>query len=137
MISVTDKPLSPETVIGQVRRPEFGCVATYVGLIRADNQSRNVATVEYRDPGDAVASLNAIAAEAEQRFPGTAVAISHRIGVLKVGDINLVVAVGAAHRGEGLAACGYVIDRFKEKLPTFKRETYLDGGVSESGASIP
>ena len=134
MTRVTDKPLSPEAVIEQVRRPEFGCVATYVGLIRADNRSKTVATVEYRDPGDAVTSLDAIAAEATQRWPGIAVAISHRTGVLRVGDINLVVAIGAAHRGEGLAACGYVIDRFKEKLPTCKRETYLDGGVFESGA---
>jgi len=133
MISVTDQPLSPETVIGQARRPEFGCVATYVGLIRADNRSKPVANVEYRDPGDAVASLSAIAAEAQQRWPGTLVAISHRIGVLQVGEINLVVAVGAAHRGEGLAACAYLIDRFKEKLPTSKRETYLDGGIYQGG----
>ena len=129
MISVTDRPLSPETVIAQVQRPEFGCVATYVGLIRADNRSRSVASVEYRDTGIAVAVLKRLASAAQERWPGVMVAISHRVGLLRVGEINLVVAVGAAHRGEGLAACGYLIDRFKEELPTAKRETYLDGEV--------
>ena len=60
------------------------------------------------------------------------VAICHRIGKLKVGDINLVVAVAAAHRGEGFAACQYAIDRFKQQLPTQKTETYQDGGTYAS-----
>jgi molybdopterin synthase catalytic subunit len=55
--------------------------------------------------------------------------------VLKVGDINLVVAVAAGHRGEGFAACRYIIDRFKQRLPTAKTETYTDGSavVAEPG----
>jgi molybdopterin synthase catalytic subunit len=53
------------------------------------------------------------------------IAVSHRIGKLAVGDINLVVAVASAHRAEGFAACQYVIDQFKQRLPTRKTETYL------------
>jgi len=59
------------------------------------------------------------------------VAIYHRVGRLNVGDINLVVAVASAHRAEGFAACQYAIDRFKQELPTSKKETYLDGSVWE------
>jgi proline racemase len=47
-------------------------------------------------------------------------------GKLKVGEINLVVAVASAHRNEGFAACQYVIDRFKERQPARKIETYRD-----------
>jgi molybdopterin synthase catalytic subunit len=61
------------------------------------------------------------------------VAICHRIGKLKVGDINLVVAIAAAHRGEGFAACQYAIDRFKEVMPTKKKETYTDGSFRVGG----
>ena len=50
-----------------------------------------------------------------------------------MGDINLVVAIASAHRKEGFAACQHVIDRFKEKLPTDKRETYLDGSIWTEG----
>jgi molybdopterin synthase catalytic subunit len=52
------------------------------------------------------------------------IAICHRIGKLKIGDINLVVAVAATHRQEGFAACQYAINQFKRKLPTQKKETY-------------
>ena len=56
-------------------------------------------------------------------------AICHRIGKLKVGDINLVIAVASTHRQEGFTACQYAIDRFKQIIPTQKKETYEDGSV--------
>jgi molybdopterin synthase catalytic subunit len=46
-----------------------------------------------------------------------------------VGDINLVIAIASAHREEGLAACRYAVDLFKERLPTRKKETYQDGST--------
>lgn len=57
------------------------------------------------------------------------IAISHRTGKLRVGEINLVVAVASAHRREGFAACQHIIDQFKQRLPTRKMETYQDGSV--------
>jgi len=57
----------------------------------------------------------------------------HRIGKLKVGDINLVFAVASAHRQEGFAACQYAIDRFKQIIPTQKKETYQDGSIYVEG----
>jgi molybdopterin synthase catalytic subunit len=50
----------------------------------------------------------------------------HRVGKLNVGDINFLVAIAAAHRGEGFEACKYVVDQFKARLPTRKIETYTD-----------
>ncbi len=87
-------------------------------------------SVEYTDAeGKAEAGLRKIAEEIKQKFPVNSVVIYHRIGTLKVGDINFVVAIGAAHRGEGFAASQYAVDRFKEGLPTEKKETYTDGTV--------
>lgn len=129
LIKITDKPLSPETIVKKVKTPDSGCVVTYVGLIRNNSEGKPVASVEYTDTGTAVAGLREIAAEIKRKFPVNEVAIHHRVGKLKVGDINLVVAVAAAHRSEGFAACQLAIDRFKERLPTAKRETYSDGTV--------
>ncbi|GAI07216.1 unnamed protein product, partial [marine sediment metagenome] len=77
--------------------------------------------------------LQGIADEIKQKWQLNNVAIYHRIGKLKVGDINLVVAVASAHRGDGFTACQYAIDRFKQKLPTRKKETYQDGSVWVKG----
>ena len=79
--------------------------------------------------GAGVGSRRKIAAEIKQKWPVNNVAIYHRVGKLNVGDINLVVAIAAAHRGEGLEAVQFAVDRFKEKLPTAKKETYTDGSV--------
>jgi len=129
IVKITDKPLSPEEIVKKVKTPDSGCVATYVGLIRDNYQGKPVASVEYTDTGGAVAVLRQIADEIKQKFPVNGVAIYHRVGKLVVGDINLVVAVAAGHRQEGFAACQFAIDRFKEKLPTAKKETYTDGSV--------
>lgn len=127
---IVSAPLSPEAVVDLVRTRDSGCVATYVGLIRDNAHGKPVRTVEYRDEkGEAEAGLKAIVEEAMRRWPLNAMAMYHRVGVLNVNDINLVVAVGAGHRGEGLAACGFAVDEFKAKLPTSKTETYEDGSV--------
>jgi molybdopterin synthase catalytic subunit len=132
MIKITDKPISPEAVINMVKTSGSGCVVTYVGLIRDNSRGKPVLSVEYQDAdGKAESRLREIAEEIKRKFPVNNVAIYHRTGKLKVGDVNLVVAIAAAHRGEGFAASQYAVDQFKERLPTTKKETYQDGSAWE------
>ena len=134
MIEITDKPISPELLIDEVKTDGSGCVVTYVGLIRDYSRGKAVRSVEYEDrQGTAEKRLKQIADEAGQKWHLNNLAISHRVGRLRVGDINLVVAVAAAHREEGFAACQYVIDQFKQALPTHKKETYDDGSTWVEG----
>ncbi|MFC1940234.1 molybdenum cofactor biosynthesis protein MoaE [Chloroflexota bacterium] len=125
MIEITGTPISPEQVIEKVKSDGSGCVVTYIGLIRNQSQGRPVLLVEYRDSqGDAENTLQEIASEARQRWSIENIIISHRIGKLRIGEINLVVAVASVHRSEGFAACQYAIEQFKQRLPTQKIETY-------------
>jgi molybdopterin synthase catalytic subunit len=129
-IEITEEPISPERIINEVKNDNSGCVVTYVGLIRNYSQGKAVLAVEYEDSErNAEAMLQEIARDAGERWQIENIAISHRVGKLRVGDINLVVAIASAHRVEGLAACQYVIDRFKERLPTKKTETYQNDGI--------
>jgi molybdopterin synthase catalytic subunit len=131
MIEITEKPLSPGRVLSKVKTESSGCVVIYVGLIRDHSQGKPVLSVEYEDiGGKAEERLQEIASEIKQKWPINNIAICHRIGKLKVGEINLVVAIASAHRKEGFAACQYAIDQFKQKLPTLKKETYRDSSVS-------
>lgn len=130
MIEITQKPISPESVVSQVKTDSSGCVVTYIGLIREYSQGKPVLSVEYQDAeAKAEKSLQQIADEAKRKWQINNIAISHRIGKLRVGDINLVVAVSSAHRQEGFAACQYAIDQFKQGSPTKKTETYQDGSI--------
>lgn len=129
MVEITRIPLSPDEIVKKVKSDGSGCVVTYVGLIRDQSQGRPVLSVEYQDlDGSATSILQVLADEARHRWPIENIAISHRIGKLMVGEVNLVVAVASAHRQEGFAACQYIIDQFKDRLPTKKIEKYLDEG---------
>lgn len=130
MIEIIEKPIYPSKVITKAKSDSSGCIVTYVGLIRDNSHGKPVLSVEYQDSkGNAKNVLLKIAEEAKKRWRLENIVMCHRIGKLKVGDINLVVAVASAHRIEGFIACQYVIDQFKERLPTNKTETYVDGST--------
>ena len=132
MVEITEKPINPQHIINEVKTTGSGCVATYVGLIRDYSRDKWVVSVEYKDTdGTAKDKLQLIEDEIRQKWPVNSLAIVHRIGKLMVGDINLVIAIAAAHRQEGFAACQYAVDRFKDLMPAHKIETYQDGSVWE------
>jgi molybdopterin synthase catalytic subunit len=134
VIEITTKPISPETVVNRIKTSSSGCVAVYVGLIRNSSRGKQVASVEYADTkGTAKADLEKIAGEIRRRWQLEGIAICHRIGKLEVNDINFLVAIASAHRQEGFAACQYAVDRFKETLPTRKKESYRDGSSHIEG----
>jgi molybdopterin synthase catalytic subunit len=134
MIEITNKPIAPEQVIARAKTNGSGCVVTYVGVIRDTSHDKSVVSVEYQDrDGKALEKLRTLVAEVKQKWQLENVAFTHRIGKLKVGDINLVIAVAAGHRGEGFSACQYIIDHFKQSMPTHKIETYADGSVKVGG----
>jgi molybdopterin synthase catalytic subunit len=130
MIQVTTEAIHPDIIINETRTTSSGCVATYVGLIRDVSHGKPVLAVEYGDPeGTAARQLAQIADEIRTKWPVNNVSICHRIGRLKVGEINFLVAIAAAHRREGFAACRYAVDRFKKVRPTTKVETYRPGAL--------
>ena len=129
-IKIVDSVIQPEKVIEQAKTSDSGCVVTYVGLIRDNSHGKKVLSVEYRDSdGLAESRLRKLGEEIKAKFPVNDLALCHRVGSLKVGEVNIVFAFGCGHRQEGFAACAYAVDRFKEQMPTQKKETYLDGSI--------
>ncbi len=127
MVKVTNSVIDINAVIESARNKKSGGIVAYIGLIRDNSKGKAVRGVEYTDAdGQAEARINDIVREIKSRFPVNDVAFVHRTGRLNVGDNNVVIAISAAHRQEAFAACQFAIDSFKEKLPTSKKETYLD-----------
>jgi molybdopterin synthase catalytic subunit len=71
--------------------------------------------------------LREVAAEVAAGLAGGEVAVSHRVGVLKVTDLALVAAVSAPHRGEAFEACRELVEQVKHRLPVWKRQVFADG----------
>ena len=130
MVEITKNVIPIEEVINGVRNDASGGIIAYIGLIRDNSCEKKVTSVEYGDAdGNAEARLQKIVDGAKEQWPVNDMAIVHRVGTLNVGDNNLVIAVSTGHRQEGFAACQYAIDKFKEQLPTTKKETYTDGST--------
>jgi molybdopterin synthase catalytic subunit len=67
-----------------------------------------------------------VVAEAMGRWP-VRIALRHRLGDLEVGDVAVAIAAAGAHRDEAFAACRYVIEEVKRRVPIWKRERFADG----------
>ncbi|MQF94508.1 MAG: molybdenum cofactor biosynthesis protein MoaE [SAR202 cluster bacterium] len=128
MIELTEKPLNPEKITGQVRRDSNGAVVTFLGTTRDNFEGKQVVTLEYEAFDEmAVKKLEEVRQEMMAEFGLEQVAISHRVGTVGIGEISLVIAVGSPHRKEAFYACHKAVDRIKEVVPIWKKEVYQDG----------
>jgi molybdopterin synthase catalytic subunit len=111
---------------------EQGALVTFRGVVRNHDHGLAVTSLEYSAHPDAVSFLRdccrTIAADT-----GLRVAAAHRIGPLVVGDVALVAAVSAAHRGEAFAACERLVDLIKQTVPIWKRQQLADGATEWVG----
>lgn len=120
--------LSTDEAIAAVSHRAAGAVATFVGVVRDHNAGRPVTLLEYEAYGTmAEAELARIEAELAGEIEGVRVFAVHRVGSLAVGDVAVVCAASAPHRGEAFRACRELIDRIKARLPIWKREHGPDG----------
>jgi molybdopterin synthase catalytic subunit len=129
LVEVTPTPILPEVAFNAVRSDAYGVVIGYIGTVRnASQDGRKVRFLELQAASAELAQqeLTRIAVEIRDRWQLEDVAVIQRIGRLDVGEILLVVAVGAPHRKEALEACQYAIDRFKEISPAWTTETLED-----------
>jgi molybdenum cofactor synthesis domain-containing protein len=124
---VTGEPIDVPTHEALVGRRTAGAVVGFAGAVRDHDHGRTVTLLEYTAHPDAEAVLADVAADVAGRPGVLAVAVSHRLGELKVGDVALACAVSAAHRAEAFAACAYLVDEVKGRLPVWKRQVFDDG----------
>ena len=121
-------PLRLDAHIAAVASPTHGAVATFVGLVRDHDPSvqGEVTHLEYSAHPQAQDTLERLAAEVEAEH-GVALAVSHRVGLLGVGEPAIVAVAASAHRAQALAACSDLVERVKAQLPVWKREILADG----------
>jgi molybdenum cofactor synthesis domain-containing protein len=128
--TVTEQPLSVDEHAALVDDAAAGAVVTFAGVVRDHDHGRGVRELEYvghPSAADVVAEVVADLARRHGPSGVRAIAASHRIGTLAIGDVALAVAVAAEHRAEAFAACSDVVDEVKRRLPVWKRQTFDDG----------
>jgi molybdopterin synthase catalytic subunit len=128
LFEVTEEPLSADEVASRVTNPYSGATLVFVGTVREWTKGKRTTLLEYEAyPEMAVAQMQVIGREIEQRWPGARTAIVHRVGRLEVTEPSVIIAVATPHRADSFEACRHAIERLKQIVPIWKKEIWEDG----------
>lgn len=115
-----------------VSQSGVGAVVTFLGTIRDHDPEAHgtVATVDYSHHPDAQAILDRVVLRVlAQLDPDeqVRVAVSHRVGLLSVGDVALICCAASAHRGHAFGVCAAVVEAIKANVPIWKHQVEVTG----------
>lgn len=126
--ALVDGPISLTEHEDLVANDAAGAVVAFSGVVRNHDGGREVVRLEYSAHPLAEQTLFEVLAEVAGTANGVrAIAASHRIGPLQIGDAALVAAVAADHRGAAFETCARLVDTIKERLPVWKHQFFADG----------
>lgn len=112
----------------EIEHENGGGEAFFVGRVRRISEGREILHLFYEcEVGMAEKMIDRISHEMQAKWPLKKVHFQHRIGKLEVGEIAVIVAVSAEHRGEAIDACRYGIDELKHRVPIWKKEVSTTG----------
>jgi len=127
---LTKEAISPGALLAEVARPEYGGTCLFLGTVRDGPEDGGLTGIEYSAyEAMAVAELERILAEARRQWPMSRIAVRHRLGLVPTEEASIGIAAAAPHRAEAFAACRYVIEEVKHRLPVWKKELRADGSV--------
>ncbi len=135
--AVTDQPIDLAAWRRRLDHPQAGGLVVFEGVVRDHHQGRAVRHLDYEGYAPlAVSTGRAILAQARARWPLLAALGCHRVGHLEIGEAAVWIGVAAAHRAEAFAACAWIMDEVKARVPVWKRETFADGTIEWAQGSI-
>ena len=133
LVALRDEPLSVDEVLDTVRHPTCGGIALFVGVVRDHDHGESVTALDYEAHPSAVETMRRTCDDVLARSQAVRVAAVHRTGALRVGDLAVVVAAAAPHRGQAFDACRDLIDTLKADTPIWKHQSLGDGSTEWVG----
>ncbi len=123
MSYLTDAAIDSQQLVKRVMRPTDGACVVFEGVVRDHHEGQSVDSIFY-DAYRPMAEkeITRIINDIHAQLPEVAVAVVHRLGLLKVGEASIAIACSSPHRGEAFQACRMIIDRFKQTVPIWKKE---------------
>jgi len=127
--------LTVDALLAEVEGPERGGTSVSLGTVRREDAVTGIAYSAYDQM--AIAEIERMLGEARERWPEARVALQHRLGLIPVGEASIAIAAAAPHRDAAFAACRYVIEEVKKRLPIWKKELRADGSAAWVDPSGP
>jgi len=133
MMHLTRHRIEVADLLTEVQGPERGGTSVFLGTVRNDADITGIDYSAYE--AMAFEEIERILAEALEQWPEAHVTLQHRLGVIPAGEASIAIAAAAPHREQAFAACRYVIEAVKQRLPIWKKEIHLDGSSTWVDAS--
>jgi len=129
-VRIQEQDFSVEEEVRALRATSqrMGGIVTFLGCARDFSEGRDVFSIEFEQyAGMAVAAMNSFRDEALKQFDIMDVRIIHRVTTVHAGDQIVLIVVGAEHRKPAFAACEWLIDELKKRVPIWKKEVTPEG----------
>jgi len=127
LVDLRETPLEVDEVLTALGDVESGGLTVFIGRVRNHDHGRDVTGLEYSAHPTALDALRRVCASVAEEYDVHGVAAVHRVGRLEIGDIAVVVATTAAHRGDAFSASRALIDTLKSEVPIWKHQRFADG----------
>jgi molybdopterin synthase catalytic subunit len=127
LLDLREVALDPTEVLAAVDDPAAGGVNLFAGVVRNHDDGEQVDHLDYTAHPTALERMREVAEGVAGEFEVTALAALHRTGHLRIGDIAVLVAASAPHRGQAYDASRALIDRLKASIPVWKHQVFEDG----------
>ncbi|MBA8989882.1 molybdopterin synthase catalytic subunit [Curtobacterium pusillum] len=127
LADVVDRSITVDEVSAVVATDQDGAVVTFAGVVRDHDGGKGVTALEYERHPTADEVIAEVARTIADGHPAVRIAVLHRVGALRVGDVALAAAVSSPHRAEAFTACGALVDLVKERVPIWKHQRFTDG----------
>ena len=115
-------------MLASVSNPEAGGTVLFLGTIRRKSAGKTVTGLTYEVYRNmAERKMDEIEARVRKKWPVEKMAMVHRYGDLRVGEVSVAVAVSCQHRAQAFEASRYAIDTIKRSLPIWKKERFTRG----------
>lgn len=123
-------PIDVPRCLAFVQGPGQGAIVLFLGQVRDATGERAVTRLDYEAyPTMALSEMEALARTALEQHGAARVSLVHRTGELAIGETAVAIAVSAGHRPAAFAACRWLIDTLKQRVPIWKKEWYDDGSA--------
>lgn len=149
-VSLTHDPLNVNEVMDRVRSPSAGAIVIFAGKLfgttlgvtplrihkklrslgttRDSFNGKEVSNLTYTSyPPRALRSLLSIATTVRAKHSLTSISITHRLGLVPIGEESILIAVSSPHRQAAWRAGEESLELCKEKVEVWKREEFADG----------
>jgi molybdopterin synthase catalytic subunit len=134
MAAISDQPLSVDEVVTSLDDPGAGGLVLFVGRVRDHDGGKGVTGLSYSAHPSALDRLREVCEKVATSYDVRGVAAVHRVGDLAIGDLAVVVATTAGHRGSSFDASRALIDTLKAEVPIWKHQLFADGTDEWVGA---